>query len=146
MEGNTQEKIEKVAYEEFLRKGYESTNLRTISNMVGIKAASIYFYYKSKSELFLKIYDSICEKYNNIIETILSKSEKDNPAKVLYQLVLARMQDCMNNSLPFQFLFRYYLFPVEDLQDDILCIQKKWEEREFQLNRPVISTCMSTIS
>jgi AcrR family transcriptional regulator len=50
---STKDKISYVAFKLFLEKGYEATNMREISNEVGIKASSLYFYYESKQELFL---------------------------------------------------------------------------------------------
>ena len=53
------------ALESFLEKGYESTSVRTIAQKVGCEVGLIYYYFKTKEELFeqaLEIYYAKAEK------------------------------------------------------------------------------------
>ena len=58
------------ALESFLEKGYESTSVRTIAQKVGCEVGLIYYYFKTKEELFeqaLEIYYAKAEKEMKII-------------------------------------------------------------------------------
>lgn len=51
----TKEKIFEAAIDLFAQKGFDATSMREISEVVGIKKASMYSHYKSKDEILEKI-------------------------------------------------------------------------------------------
>lgn len=83
---NTNEKIRYVAFKLFLEKGYEATNIRDICEEVNIKASSLYFYYKSKQELFFSIYDDICGEKLKYIQGIEELQHNIYPNMKFYYL------------------------------------------------------------
>ncbi|MFA9463794.1 MAG: TetR/AcrR family transcriptional regulator [Velocimicrobium sp.] len=144
MEFSTEQKIREVAFRDFLEKGYEATNLRDISKEVGIKASSIYFYYKSKKDLFVKIYDSICYEQMEKIKKIVELKEGLPAKEVLYLVFLNRLQTCINYSAPFKFLLRYRLFPADELQNETRDRYKNWQDEEFNVLQPIIVSCIAS--
>ena len=63
-EDSTFNHINETAIQLFLDKGYESTRLKDICDIVGIKPASIYFYYDSKKALFFNVLHLVGERIN----------------------------------------------------------------------------------
>ncbi len=56
-------KILKAASECFARFGYEKTTLDDIGKMVGLNKTSLYYYYKSKEDIFAEVIFSEVEEY-----------------------------------------------------------------------------------
>jgi AcrR family transcriptional regulator len=61
-EMDTQEKILLAAAEEFSEKGFAATSIRDISARAGMNHAGIYYHFKSKEELYKKVYEYLSEK------------------------------------------------------------------------------------
>ena len=80
----TVEKINQVAFRYFLEKGYEATNLRQVSAEVGIKAASIYFYYESKQKLFFAILENVFERQMNLIQEMKRQKGGESAKEQMY--------------------------------------------------------------
>ncbi|NRW38724.1 TetR/AcrR family transcriptional regulator [Clostridium beijerinckii] len=90
MENSTRDKIFYTSFRLFLENGYEATNIRDICKEVGVKASTIYFYYKSKQDLFFYIYDYIYKDYIDYMESI-ETMDKNIPIKEkLYTLLKRR--------------------------------------------------------
>ena len=133
----TIELINQVVFRHFLEKGYEATNLRRISDEVGIKAASIYFYYKSKSELFFTILNGIFEKQMKLNEETIQLNSKLDPEEQLYMILINNVHDCIKNSVNYKFRLRYKMFPSEEIATEIRIAYEQWQEREYELYKPV---------
>lgn len=130
--------IVETAFRLFLEKGYEATNLREIGMESGINASSIYFYYASKKELFLKI----LEKTNQSQVTRLKQKTKEcttvsgrDALKALFKL---KLETFLKDSASYRFLFRYRLFPVVELSAEIREIHGRFEQAEFEIWKPYI--------
>ncbi len=59
---NTKEKIIQATIELAAKKGLSKTSMNDIAEKVGIKKASLYYYYKSKDEMIEDMYHSIRQK------------------------------------------------------------------------------------
>ncbi|SCX77667.1 transcriptional regulator, TetR family [Alkaliphilus peptidifermentans DSM 18978] len=57
----------------FLEQGYKAVSMDTIASKAGISKMTIYKYFPSKEELFLKIISMMMEKYTAIIESEMTK-------------------------------------------------------------------------
>lgn len=55
-------KIIEKAYESFATNGYEKTSLNSLASEIGISKPAIYYYFKSKEELFETIYRTIIDE------------------------------------------------------------------------------------
>jgi AcrR family transcriptional regulator len=81
---NTQAKILEVSLEFFARKGFVAVSLRDIAEHVGIKMASIYYYYKHKEAIL----DAIFLDYTRKVEEYLTwLSDKNSKAKTLEEVM-----------------------------------------------------------
>jgi AcrR family transcriptional regulator len=59
----TKEKIQQAAYKCVARFGFEKTTLDDIAKEVGLNKASLYYYYKSKEEIFLEVTKTETSKF-----------------------------------------------------------------------------------
>ena len=79
-EGGKKETILSAALEIFLENGYESTSVRSISHKVGCEVGLIYYYFKTKEELFdqalLAYYAKTEKEMNEISEQSTATVEK----------------------------------------------------------------------
>jgi AcrR family transcriptional regulator len=79
-EGGKKEVILSAALEIFLENGYESTSVRSISHKVGCEVGLIYYYFKTKEELFdqalLAYYAKTEMEMNEISEQSTATVEK----------------------------------------------------------------------
>lgn len=139
---NTNDEIKYIAFTFFLEKGYEATNIRDICKSVDIKAASLYFYYKSKQELFFSIYDGIwierihyIKQYEEIIQDISTYNR-------FHDLFIKTMEFCSNNIAKQKYLLRYHLFPPAEISDSIREKLKFWTNEENKIILNIINECL----
>lgn len=75
----TKEAILNTALTMFAEKGYAAVSMRDISGAVGIRASSIYYYFKSKQDIFdalIKMVDQISENLKEGFARALGLSDK----------------------------------------------------------------------
>jgi len=75
-EKSTLNKILKIAENEFLNKGFQTSSLREIVKKAGVTTGAFYGYFKSKEELFDALVKEHVDFINTIYDTILSDFEK----------------------------------------------------------------------
>lgn len=139
---NTEVWICEVAFRYFLEKGYEATNLRQIADTVGIKAASVYFYFSSKKELFLVVFNKLIKDQLNLIEEIIAINQDLTPKEQLFVLFRLKLKSCMNHGAEFKFLLRYKLFPADELIQDIRGLYAHLSDQEYRLYESVLKGCI----
>lgn len=139
---NTEVWICEVAFRFFLEKGYEATNLRQIADTVGIKAASVYFYFSSKKELFMAVFNKLVKDQLNLIEEIIAINQDLSVKEQLFALFRLRLKSCMNHGAEFKFLLRYKLFPADELMQDIRGLYATMADQEFKLFEPILKQCI----
>lgn len=115
MENKTCDKIINIAFKFFLEKGYEATNVRAICQEIGIKSSSLYFYYKSKQELFFTIYDEIITDYIKQLKEIDELNENISIHEKLYALLKTKMDYFALSISRRKFILRYHMFPPEEI-------------------------------
>jgi AcrR family transcriptional regulator len=59
----TKEKIQQAAYKCVAKYGFEKTTLEDIAKEVGLNKASLYYYYKSKEDIFLEVTSAETSKF-----------------------------------------------------------------------------------
>ncbi|MDR1617394.1 MAG: TetR/AcrR family transcriptional regulator [Syntrophomonadaceae bacterium] len=85
-ENSTRQKIINVAVDLFAENGYDTTSLRDIAKLVGIKPASIYNHFKAKADIIEAIYDMFMEEQQAVLpdlNSFLKRAETDPPLEVL---------------------------------------------------------------
>ncbi|MEG0924997.1 MAG: TetR/AcrR family transcriptional regulator, partial [Anaerovoracaceae bacterium] len=58
----TKDKIIEAMYHLVAEKGYDKTSIGQIADSIGIKKASVYYYFKSKEDIFFQMVKIIYEK------------------------------------------------------------------------------------
>lgn len=137
----TLDKIRDIAFQYFLDRGYEASNIRDICNKVNIKPSSLYFYYKSKEELFFNLYDDIWNDKIEKIKVIMREQEYTpaiNPLKEYFKNILDYY---MCDIVKFKFLLRYHMFTPEEIALTLKEKHKKWVDEEGVLIQQIISDC-----
>ena len=76
--------IKKIATEMFANKGYDKCSMQEIADAVGFNKASLYFYFKSKEQLYICIFEDIINLYKSSVSNALHK----NKSKPLYKILL----------------------------------------------------------
>lgn len=135
---NTAKLIMNMAFRLFVEKGYEATNLREMANEVGINASTIYFYYKSKKELFLDVFQQALEVHINELEKRADQVANCSEGDKLKELFINEIEMVYLDSASYLFLLRYRMFPVSDLVNETCELRKICDEKEFQIWKPFL--------
>lgn len=119
MESSTRERIFYTSFRLFLENGYEATNIRDICSEVGVKASTVYFYYKSKQDLFFYIYDEIYKDYMNYMRSIVALNQDISVKEKLYILLNKKIEYYVSDISKRKFILRCHLFPPEEISSII---------------------------
>ncbi len=65
----SERKILDAARKEFEQKGFNGTRMQKIADVAGISKASLHYYFRSKDNLFKKIFDEAIEEYLPLVNT-----------------------------------------------------------------------------
>ena len=76
-DGGTANEIARVAVKEFFEKGFDGTSMRSIADAAGCEAGLIYYYYKTKDDLFSTVLDNFFSPYRQHAETIVDGASQD---------------------------------------------------------------------
>lgn len=114
----TRERILREALEVFARHGFEGARMEKIASQVGINKASLYFYFKSKEELFRELFQSIIAKYRGNIKSILAAGADGTCGERLTGLYRDYLKYNWNNA-EMDYWNRVYYFPPESMRDEI---------------------------
>lgn len=142
MINNTNDSIRYVAFKLFLEKGYEAANIRDICKEVNIKASSLYFYYKSKEELFFCIYDNIWIEKIKLLQDIEGLNQNNLPKVKLYNLFIGTIEHNLQDILKEKFLLRAHLYPPEELAKPIRNKYIFWSKEENKVILNIIKQCV----
>lgn len=134
--------IRYVAFRLFVEVGYEATNIRDICEEVDIKPSSLYFYYKSKEDLFFSIYDEVWEDKINVLNNVVELKHNISPSMKLYFLYKRLMEYYSENIIKMKFLLRYHLFPPEDVAATIRDKYREWSNKEDRVIEEIIIQCI----
>ena len=137
MENSTRDKIFYASFKLFLENGYEATNIRDICKEVGIKASTLYFYYKSKQDLFFYIYDGICLDYIKYIQDIEALKQDISVKEKLYILLKQKIEYYVLDISKRKFILRYHLFPPEEIS---IVIREKYKFYNSEENKIILDS------
>lgn len=142
MENKTNEIIRYTSYRLFLEKGYEATNIRDICNEVGIKTSTLYFYYKSKQELFYSIYNEIFESLIKFIQNIEELRQDISPHIKLFMFYKKKIEYYAQDISAQKFILRYFLFPSDEILSFIRENYNLWTGIESDILKDIINQCL----
>lgn len=112
------EDIKKAALHLFAFKGYDSTSMQDIAEAVGIKKATIYSHFKSKSEIFLVLLQEQANLFTSTITAAMEKSQATEIKDILYDVFEANVQ-LYNDKVNLLFWKRAELLAAGYSDDDI---------------------------
>ncbi len=69
----TYKKILKVAQDLIIQKPYHSVSLNMIARGAGVSKPSLYYYFKNKEDLFLKIFEEVSQEFDQELSKVLEK-------------------------------------------------------------------------
>lgn len=136
----TKENIKTAAISLFAQNGYEGGTLSAIAKAVHIKTASLYFYFESKEQLFIELFDDIrnrkAENLDQLHEEINTMNSVKDQLYHLYQYFSKRNYEENEEEL---FWKRCTLFPPkflkEKINQDLISYQSKFMDETL---RPMI--------
>lgn len=67
-DNQTKERLLQLAKEEFQKKGYPGVSMRDISSVTGMALGNIYYYFKTKDELFVEILKPVINNLQTVID------------------------------------------------------------------------------
>lgn len=88
----TQELLLQAALQLYAKHGYQGASMRKIAEEVGIKPASIYFFFKNKEELFREVFKQTLARHNDAMRKTLQR-HTDEPVEKIFAAMLRTTVD-----------------------------------------------------
>lgn len=85
--GEAERKILSAAVEVFAQKGFDGARTDEIASRAGVNKAMIYYYFKSKENLYTIIVETVFEKVSVILGTHLSLVDVNAPEEGIYSFI-----------------------------------------------------------
>lgn len=115
---NKMDEIKSAALHLFATKGYTSTSMQEIADLVNLNKASLYFYIKSKKELYLLVIEEQFNEYMSAVKGMFSSSNDTSVEVLLYQTVREILK---HTSLEGLLLWkRTMIMAVSEIDEDIV--------------------------
>jgi AcrR family transcriptional regulator len=89
----TKDKIIEESRQLFAEKGYEGTSMSDVAEAVGIKKASLYYFFKNKEILFVAVLDQIWSKLCEDMVEMCKKREEYGSDRAHFAAILKRLID-----------------------------------------------------
>ncbi|HHW22114.1 MAG TPA: TetR/AcrR family transcriptional regulator [Clostridiaceae bacterium] len=130
-------RIKEVAVEHFNKDGYYGTTIRNIANEVNCSLPMIYYYYKSKKELFD---DIIKKEFFDIIKKQTSKLKMDNVIDFYTRFIYDLNNLSDYDKKVYRLGIKVYL--SFDGDEELMNLMDEWEKtimpRHYQLLEPYL--------
>ena len=94
---DTREKILENALDMFANKGYEGTNIRELSDALGVSKGAMYRHYESKEQLWDSVISKVEVEYEKNIGSFKEMPEIPNSTDELKELTLRMMSNSMHD-------------------------------------------------
>ncbi|MGG5178273.1 TetR/AcrR family transcriptional regulator [Bacillus sp. MM09(2025)] len=115
------QEIKQSALAQFVMKGFEATTLDDIVKDIGLKKQSVYSYFKTKEEIFLKVME---DTINNEIYFIRNFFEEnsDQSSKFILNKLLMKYKDryMIQEDLELKFVLRMAFMPPFQLRNTVM--------------------------
>lgn len=142
MTKSKKELIMEIAYNSFVDKGYENTNIRQICKTVHVEPPTIYYYFESKKGLFFTIAKSINERYIKLLEDQNFLERTMDPEEKLFELFQFNLYYAKNNAKDIKFTLRYDLFPPEEIAEELSSFQNMNFENRNRIVTEIFNECV----
>ncbi len=119
--------IVNVARKVFTRQGFKKTTMEDIAHGAGKGKSSIYYYFKSKEEIFEAVVEKEADELKTALEKVIRAGK--NPMRRLKDYIMFRLYHVKTVS-------NFYAALKEDSLDQMRFVEdvrKKFEEQEFQM-------------
>jgi len=126
--------IVSVARKVFSRQGFKKTTMEDIAHGAGKGKSSIYYYYKSKEEIFEAVVEKEADELRSALEKVIST--RNDPMERLKAYIMFRLYHVKTVS-------NFYAALKEDSLDQMRFVEdvrKKFEEQEFQMVCNILDT------
>lgn len=114
---NKIDELKSAALHLFATKGYTATSMQEIADLVNLNKASLYFYIKSKKELYLIVIEEQFNGYMSAVQNMFSDSKNESIETLLYQTVKEILKLTSYEGL--LFWKRTMIMAVSEIDDDI---------------------------
>jgi len=81
---NTKQKIIDAMYDLIAEKGYDKSSIAQICEVVGIKKPSVYYYFKSKEDIFVELYKQTLDADEHLLKKSIFLVDNESYMKFLY--------------------------------------------------------------
>ncbi len=126
--------IVSVARKVFSRQGFKKTTMEDIAHGAGKGKSSIYYYYRSKEEIFEAVVEKEADELRSTLEKVISAG--NDPMGKLKDYIMFRLYHVKTVS-------NFYAALKEDSLDQMRFVEdvrKKFEEQEFQMVCNILDT------
>lgn len=86
------EEILQAAILQYANHGYQGATMKRIADEVGIKPASIYFFYENKERLFVAAFQQILENHHHAMKKVLAENI-EKPVEQIFSAMLQGIVD-----------------------------------------------------
>lgn len=107
-----------ISLSQFAQDGYEGASLSKIAAEAGIKKPSIYAHFKSKEDLFMKVYSRAARVQEHSIIRYMLDHHRQPLDQQLYGL-LVHLQELYGNDATIKFVMRMAFFPPRLLEAQV---------------------------
>lgn len=118
---DTKERILQAALEVFSCHGFEGARMEKIASEVGINKSSLYFYFKSKEEIFHELFQMIIKKYHAKRNEIFEKS-KGLPSRQRLSNIYRDYLEYNWHNTEMDFWNMVYYYPPVMMKEEIIHI------------------------
>ncbi|HJP20515.1 MAG: TetR/AcrR family transcriptional regulator [Alphaproteobacteria bacterium] len=109
----------------FARHGYAATSIRDIATDVGMQPSSIYYFFKSKDELFAAVY---AEGVERILAAVQAATRNGgNPWQRLRQGAVAHLESLLNGGDYAAVVIKQQPERDDDLRDELVAYRDRYE-------------------
>jgi AcrR family transcriptional regulator len=141
---STRKLIIQAATRLFAEKGYEGMTMKDIANEVGIKAPSLYSFFKNKGDILLQLYTETISDHYQIAIASLQADQHQSVEKQLYDFLESIIDYHLRESIALKIFIRLLLFPPEVFEVNLREKLVEMENDEVELLGDVFKKGMAS--
>ncbi len=142
MQKSKREHILEIAFDYFVEKGYENTNMRQICKAVNVEPPTVYYYFDSKRGLFFEIAKKLNDKYKCLLNGQKILEKEITAAEKLFELFKFNVSYAKDHPRDIKFHLRYDLFPPEEIAEELADFQHSVIEEKNEIEHIIFSECV----